>query len=236
MTNNLSKRLAAEFFGSAFLLAAVVGSGIMGVKLADGSAAIALLANSISTGAALAVLITVFGPVSGAHFNPAVSAAMLIREGFPPFDAAAYALAQVAGAFAGVMIAHAMFDLPLVQVSQTVRTGTGQWIAEAVATAGLVLTIIGVSRTNPSAVAIMVALYITSAYWFTASTSFANPAVTLARSITATFAGISPGSVAAFIGAQIVGMVAALGVAHLVFSEAPSGEVLSAPPRRQGAP
>ncbi|MGD9786227.1 MAG: aquaporin [Hyphomicrobiaceae bacterium] len=211
------RTLIAEGLGTAFLLATVVGSGIMGAKLAGGNVAIALLANSLATGAILVVLILVLGPVSGAHFNPVVSLTFALRRELPLGTLAPYVAVQVAGAIAGVVAAHAMFDLPLWQVSSTVRTGGGQWFAEAVATMGLVLTILGCLKADPKAVPYAVGLYITAAYWFTASTSFANPAVTIARTLTDTFAGIAPANAAPFIAAQLAGMVFALAVARLLW-------------------
>lgn len=210
----LARRLAAECLGTAFLLAAVVGSGIMAGRLSGGNGALALLCNTLPTGAILTVLILTFAPLSGAHFNPAVSIAFVLRRELPASDAALYIAAQLFGAVIGVWAAHAMFELPLWQVSVTVRTGHGQWIAEAVATFGLLLTIFGCAARNPSAVPFAVGLYITSAYWFTASTSFANPAVTIARSISDTFAGIAPSGVIAFVCAQLVGMLGAVVLAR----------------------
>lgn len=210
----LAQRLGAEALGSAFLLATVVGSGIMAQKLAGGNAALALLGNTLPTGAILVVLILILGPVSGAHFNPAVSLAFAFRGELPWRDTVAYGAVQLIGAVAGVFAAHAMFDLPVWQLSSTVRTGTGQWFAEAVATFGLLLTIFGCVATAKGAVAYAVGLYITAAYWFTASTSFANPAVTVARSLSDTFAGIAPGGVPAFIAAQLAGTLAAIAVAR----------------------
>ena len=209
MTADLSRRAAAEFLGSAFLLAAVVGSGIMAAKLAGGNGALALLCNTLPTGAILAVLILIFGPVSGAHFNPAVTLAFAFRRELPPAVAAVYLAVQVAGAIVGAWIAHLMFELPLIQISATARAGLGQWIAEAVATFGLLLTIFGCLAGARAAIPYAVGLYITAAYWFTASTSFANPAVTIARSLSDTFAGISPSGVPAFIVAQLAGAFAA---------------------------
>jgi glycerol uptake facilitator-like aquaporin len=206
---SLSRSIAAEWLGTAFLLAAVVGSGIMAEKLAGGNVAIALLGNTIPTGAILVVLILIFGPVSGAHFNPAVTLAFAFRGELPWARAGLYIAAQMIGAIAGVWAAHAMFELPLWQMSTTQRFGGGQWFAEAVATFGLLLTIFGCVARNPGAVPYAVGLYITSAYWFTASTSFANPAVTIARSLSDTFAGIAPGGVLAFIAAQLAGAAAA---------------------------
>ena len=216
---SLSQRAASELLGSAFLLATVVGSGIMASRLAAGNGAIALLCNTMPTGAILVVLIQVFGPISGAHFNPAVSLAFAIRREVPWRDVGVYIPCQVAGAIAGVLAAHAMFDLPLWQVSRTVRTGQGQWFAEFVATFGLLLTIFGCLVHAKDKIPLAVGLYITSAYWFTASTSFANPAVTLARSLSDTFAGIDPTGAPAFIAAQLVGMGAAVIVAHRLFSD-----------------
>jgi glycerol uptake facilitator-like aquaporin len=208
--SSLARRLFSEWLGTAFLLAAVVGSGIMAAKLAGGNGAVALLCNTLATGAILVVLILIFGPVSGAHFNPAVSIAFALRTALLWRDAFLYIGAQLVGAIVGVWAAHLMFELPLWQFSATSRTGAGQWLAEAVATFGLVLTIFGCVARTPSAVACAVGLYITSAYWFTASTSFANPAVTVARSLSDTFAGIAPAGVLAFILAQLVGMLVAV--------------------------
>jgi len=208
--SSLAQRCLAECLGTAFLLAAVVGSGIMAAKLAGGNGALALLCNTLPTGAILTVLILTFGPVSGAHFNPAVSAAMTLRGELPPRILGLYTVAQIVGAVLGVWAAHLMFELPLWQLSNTVRTGPGQWLAEAVATFGLLLTILGCAARTPAAVPYAVGLYITAAYWFTASTSFANPAVTIARSLSDTFAGIAPSGVFAFIVAQFIGMFAAV--------------------------
>lgn len=204
---NLLKQLIAEFIGTLLLLATVVGSGIMGETLAGGNTAIALLANTIATGAILVVLILMFGPLSGAHFNPAVTLAFLIRQEIERSRAFLYVLVQVAGAITGVWIAHGMFEREILQLSTTARTGAGQWFAEGVATFGLVGTILAVLRHRPDAVPFAVGLYITAAYWFTASTSFANPAVTIARGLTNTFSGIQPDHVLAFILAQITGSV-----------------------------
>jgi glycerol uptake facilitator-like aquaporin len=202
---SLSRRLAAEALGTALLLAIVIGSGIMGERLAGGNVALALLGNTLATGAGLVVLITIFGPISGAHFNPAVTLAFALRREAPAGEAAAYALVQTAGAVAGVFLAHAMFAEPILQVSQKLRDGPAQALSEAVATFGLVATILGCLRFRPAATAAAVGLYIAAAYWFTASTSFANPAVTLARGFTNTFAGIELGHVLPFIAAQVVG-------------------------------
>jgi glycerol uptake facilitator-like aquaporin len=206
----LVRRVFCEGLGTAFLLAAVVGSGIMAQKLAGGNIALALLGNTLPTGAMLVVLILIFGPLSGAHFNPAVSIAFALRRELSWPEAVVYIAAQIVGAIIGVWTAHLMFELPLWQFSATTRTGPGQWLAEAVATFGLLLTIFGSVARTPAAAPYAVGLYITSAYWFTASTSFANPAVTIARSLSDTFAGIVPAGVAAFIAAQLAGMIAAV--------------------------
>jgi glycerol uptake facilitator-like aquaporin len=216
---SLAQRAVAECLGTAFLLAAVVGSGIMAAKLAGGNGALALLCNTLPTGAILAVLILTFGPVSGAHFNPAVTTALALRRELPAGVAAVYIAVQIVGGILGVLAAHAMFELPLWQVSMTVRTGSGQWFAEAVATFGLLLTIFGCSARTPAAVPYAVGLYITAAYWFTASTSFANPAVTIARSLSDTFAGIAPAGIAAFVAAQFAGMLAAVMLGRWLWGE-----------------
>jgi glycerol uptake facilitator-like aquaporin len=200
-----SRKIAAEAMGTALLLAAVVGSGIMAERLAGGNVALALLGNTLSTGAMLTVLVLVFGPVSGAHFNPAVSLVFAIRRELPLRLFALYVLAQMVGAIIGVMCAHAMFEQPILQVSDTARSGPAQWLSELVATFGLIGTILGVSKTRPGAVACAVGLYISAAYWFTSSTSFANPAVTVARSLSDTFAGIRPIDVPPFVVAEFVG-------------------------------
>lgn len=202
---SVSQRLTAEALGSALLLATVIGSGIMGDKLSGGNVAIALLGNTLPTGAILVVLITMLGPISGAHFNPAVTSVFVLRGEIDVPLAIGYVVAQIFGAIVGVLVAHAMFDLPLLQLSGKVRTGPDQWFAETVATFGLLLTILATLKSKPSAVPVSVGLYITAAYWFTASTSFANPAVTVARALSDTFAGIRPGDVLAFIAAQFVG-------------------------------
>jgi glycerol uptake facilitator-like aquaporin len=207
---SLARRIFAEWLGTAFLLAAVVGSGIMAERLAGGNIALALLCNTMPTGAILVVLILVFGPLSGAHFNPAVSIAFAVRRELPWSIAAVYVVAQIIGAVAGVWAAHLMFALPVWQLSTTSRAGAGQWLAEAVATFGLLLTIFGCATRSPAAIPYAVGLYITSAYWFTASTSFANPAVTIARSLSDTFSGIAPSDVFAFIAAQFIGMAMAV--------------------------
>jgi glycerol uptake facilitator-like aquaporin len=211
---SLAQRAAAECLGTAFLLATVVGSGIMAAKLAGGNGAVALLCNTLPTGAILVVLILAFGPVSGAHFNPAVSLALALRRELPTHIVPAYVAAQIAGAILGVLAAHAMFELPLWQLSTTVRTGPGQWFAECVATFGLLLIILGCAARSAAAIPYAVGLYITAAYWFTASTSFANPAVTIARALSNTYAGIAPAGVVAFIGAQLIGAIIAVPLAR----------------------
>ncbi|PVE25504.1 aquaporin family protein [Microvirga sp. KLBC 81] len=212
MREPLSRRLLAEGLGTAFLLATVVGSGIMGAKLAGGNVALALLGNTLPTGAILVVLILIFGPVSGAHFNPAVTLAFTLKRALTWQEGGFYIVAQVVGAILGVWAAHSMFELPVWQLSLTVRTGAGQWIAEFIATFGLLLTIFGCIARAPSAIPYAVGLYITAAYWFTASTSFANPAVTLARALSDTFAGIAPTNVPGFILAQLAGMLMAVAI------------------------
>jgi glycerol uptake facilitator-like aquaporin len=211
---SLRRRMFSEWLGTAFLLATVVGSGIMAQKLAGGNVALALLGNTIPTGCILVVLILIFGPLSGAHFNPAVTLAFAWRGELPWPDAGLYIAAQIAGAIAGVWAAHLMFELPVWQFSVTSRTGGSQWLAEAIATFGLLLTISGCAARTPAAIPYAVGLYITAAYWFTASTSFANPAVTIARSLSDTFAGIAPSGVAGFVAAQLLGMATAVVVSN----------------------
>ena len=214
-----SRAYAAEAFGTAILLATVVGSGVMAENLAGGNVAIALLGNTLPTGAILVVLITILGPISGAHFNPAVSLAMCLTGRMPWTRLLPFILCQIAGAVIGVWIAHAMFDLSIFQFSTKIRWGEGQWIAEAVATFGLLFTIFGGLRHNPPAIPLAVGLYITAAYWFTASTSFANPAVTLARALTNTFSGIAPATVIPFIVAQILGALLGVAVCRWLFAD-----------------
>lgn len=210
MQANLPRRIVAEALGTAMLLAAVVGSGIMAERLAGGNVAVALLANTIATGAALVALILTFGGISGAHFNPAVTVCDAIQGGLSKIDALAYTAAQITGAFVGVAAANVMFGLPVFFASQKIRTGSAQWLSEFVATFGLLAVIWGCVRLRSATVVpFAVAAYITAAYWFTASTSFANPAVTLARSMSDTFAGIRPLDVPGFIGAQLLGAIAA---------------------------
>jgi glycerol uptake facilitator-like aquaporin len=209
-------RAAAEFIGTAFLLAAVVGSGIMGERLSQGNDALALLANSLATGFALFALIVAFGPRSGAHFNPVVTLALAFRKEFSGRAIAPYVVAQLLGAIVGVLIAHAMFDLPLIQWSEKARSSSGQWLSEIVATAGLVFVVLSCGKAGPWAAPAAVGGYIAAAYWFTASTSFANPAVTLARGFTTTFAGINPGHIAPFVLAQFAGAGLALALDRLL--------------------
>ena len=213
---NLQKPLA-EFLGTAMLAATVVGSGIMAQKLCGGNVGLALLCNTIATGTILFVLIELLGPLSGAQFNPVVSLWLTLENKQSMTQTATFAIAQIAGGIIGALLANAMFDLPLIQFSTTSRGGTGQWLAEVIATFGLVLTIAGLSKTKPSAISSAVALYITSAYFFTSSTSFANPAVTIARLFSDTFAGISPTSVLPFILVQIIGAILAWRVSKILF-------------------
>jgi glycerol uptake facilitator-like aquaporin len=213
----LFRRLLAEGLGSMLLAAAVIGSGIMAERLADGNDAVALLANTGATVAVLGVLITLLAPISGAHFNPAVTIAMALRRKLPVREAAGYVVTQIVGCCGGAMLAHAMFALPLIQASTHVRTGMPQWLAEFVATAGLLLVVLGARARD---IACMVAAWIGAAYWFTSSTSFANPAITIARSLTDSFSGIRPADVAPFIGAQIVGAIFAVALARQLFPTA----------------
>jgi glycerol uptake facilitator-like aquaporin len=224
MSVPLARRLAAEGLGSFFLFATVIGSGIMAENLAGGIEAIALLGNTVATGAILAVLIAMFGPISGAHFNPAVSLVAALRRELGWSDALLYTVAQLAFGILGAWAAHLMFGLPALQLSVKARTGLGQWLGEGIATFGLVLTILGTVRHRPAWVPASVALYITAAYWFTSSTSFANPAITIARSLSDSFAGIAPANVPAFVGAQLLGAVAAAGTARLLFPAAAGSE------------
>jgi glycerol uptake facilitator-like aquaporin len=210
MRSKLRARMVAEFLGTAFLVAAVVGSGIMGERLANGNAALALLANTIATGAALVVLILTFGPISGAHLNPVVSVGEAMEGGLDWGDVVPYIGTQIFGGIAGTIAAHAMFGLPLISVSRHIRGGPSQFLSEFIATFGLLCVIWGCSRSRPSVVPFAAGGYITAAYWFTASTSFANPAVTIARSLSDTFAGIRPADVPLFIVAQFAGGIAAV--------------------------
>lgn len=213
------RAIGAEAIGSAMLFATVIGSGIMAERLAGGNVAIALLGNTLATGAILFVLVTMLAPVSGAHLNPAVTLIMRLRGHIPTATALAYVAAQLAGGVLGVWLAHLMFDVPILQLSAKIRSGPGQLAGEAVATFGLVLTILGTERMRPESIPASVALYITAAYWFTSSTSFANPAITIARSLSDSFAGIAPACVPAFIAAQLVGALAAHLVAGTLFAE-----------------
>jgi len=219
MASSFFQRVLAEFTGTALLLATVIGSGVMGETLSGGNVAIALLANTLATGAILVVLITMLGPISGAHFNPAVTAVFAVRGELDGRVAIAYVAAQSAGAVAGVLVAHAMFDLSILQLSHKARTGWGQALSEWVASFGLITTILLTVRARAEAVATSVGLYITAAYWFTASTSFANPAVTLARAFSDTFAGIRLEDVPVFIAAQLAGAFCALALVHLLTGE-----------------
>lgn len=206
---DVTRRLFAEALGTALLVAIVIGSGIMGERLAGGNVAIALLGNTLATGAGLVVLILVFGPISGAHFNPVVSLSFALQRKLPWREFTFYTAMQIVGGIMGAMLAHAMFDLPLLMQSTHIRTGPGNWIGEIVASFGLLITILGCLRSRPEAIPYAVGLFITAGYWFTSSTSFANPAVTIARSFSDTFAGIRPEDVLGFIAAQIVGSVLA---------------------------
>jgi glycerol uptake facilitator-like aquaporin len=216
----MERKLMAEWLGTFSLLATVIGSGIMAERLAEGNVAIALLGNTIPTGAILVVLITIFGPISGAHFNPAVTLCFALRKEISLPHSGLYVAAQVFGGIVGVFAAHVMFDHPIFDPSATLRTGTGQWVGEFVATFGLVGTILCCLKARPDAVPMAVGLYITAAYWFTSSTSFANPAVTIARSFSDTFAGINPANVAAFVAVQLVAAVLATGFFRWLLAEA----------------
>lgn len=224
MRYSIAQKLAAEALGTGFLVATVVGSGIMAETLSPANPGVALLANAIATGAILYVLITALGPVSGAHLNPVVSMVFALRREIGVGAALAFALVQIGGGAAGTLLAHAMFDQPLIQFSERVRSGPGQWLSEGAATFALVFTILGTLRARPSAVPVAVALVIVAGYWFTASTSFANPAVTVARMLTDTFSGIAPANAAAFIVAQAVGAALAWLAAERVFGWLPTRE------------
>lgn len=216
---SLARKLTVELLGTSFLLATVVGSGIMAERLSGGNVALALLGNTLPTGAILVVLITLFGRISGAHFNPAVTAMFMLKREISPTEGTLYILVQVIAAILGVWLAHLMFGEIIVQFSEKIRSGTGQWVSEVVASFGLVTTILLTRRANPSAIALMVGLYITAAYWFTASTSFANPAVTIARGLSNTFAGIAPGGIPAFIAMQLLGAGLALIVCNWLLED-----------------
>ena len=215
----MKQRLLAEAIGSFFLFACVVGSGVMAEGLAGGNVAVALLGNTLATGAILAVLIAMLGPISGAHFNPAVTLAFRIRGEIGTREALLFVVVQLCAGIAGVWAAHVMFDLPVWQYSIKPRTGTGQWLGEFIATFGLVLTILGTIKVSKAWVPASVGLYISAAYWFTSSTSFANPAITVARSLSNTFAGISPADVLGFIAAQLAGGVAAVYMFRVLYAE-----------------
>jgi glycerol uptake facilitator-like aquaporin len=219
----LPRRLAAEGLGAFFLFATVIGSGIMAENLSRGNEAVALLANTAATGAMLYVLIAMLGPISGAHMNPAVSLVAALRRELGWRDAGLYALVQLGFGILGAWAAHLMYELPALQLSVKARTGLGQWTGEAVATFGLVIVILGTVRHRPQSVPASVALYIVAAYWFTSSTSFANPAITVARSLSDSFAGIAPADVAPFVATQLIGALAAAAVACLLFAPAASG-------------
>lgn len=221
MKEPLSRRLAAEALGAALLVATVVGSGIMAERLAGGNVAIALLGNTIPTGAILVMLITLLGPVSGAHFNPVVSGVMVAKGLLPAREAGPYMLVQIAGGVAGTLVAHAMFGLPILASGVAARGGAGLWMGEIVATATLLFVILGGLRVAPERIPLLVGLTITAAYWFTSSTSFANPAVTIARGFTPSFSGIAPGDVPAFILAQIAGAALGAVAARAVFGHPP---------------
>lgn len=223
MKNGWARPLTAEFIGTALLVATVVGSGVMAERLSGGNDALALLGNTIATGAILFVLITIFGPVSGAHFNPAVTLVFAARRELTWPGVPAFVVVQIAGGICGTLLAHAMFELPLLQVAATSRDGSAQLLSEAVATFALVVAILGTLRTRPEAVPIAVGLVITAGYWFTASTSFANPAVTIARALSDTIAGIAPDDAPGFIAAQLAGAAVATAVAAMVFGRARPG-------------
>jgi glycerol uptake facilitator-like aquaporin len=218
MAADLSRRIVAEALGTAMLVATVVGSGIMADRLTD-DVGLSLLGNTLPTGAILVVLITILGPISGAHFNPAVTLVFALRREIESNAALAYVIAQIAGGVAGTLLAHAMFELPILQISQTVRTGNGQWIAELVAAFGLVFTILAGLRFRSDAIPWLVGLYITAAYWFTASTSFANPAVAIARAVSNTFAGIRPIDLPGFIVADLLGALFAMALAGWLLAQ-----------------
>lgn len=227
--------LAAEFLGSAFLLATVVGSGIMSAKLSGGNEALALIGNTLPTGAILAVFITMMGPISGAHFNPAVTVVFWFRGEICSLLAVGYVMAQLAGAVVGVFAAHMMFDVPVLQLSGTIRSGSGQWFSEWVATFGLLITILATVKTKPSSVAMSVGLYIVAAYWFTASTSFANPAVTIARAFSDTYSGIRIIDVVPFVAAQLIGALSAAVTCHWLLAGFRPPSSLSSPQLRNNA-
>lgn len=218
-----TRRLIAEGLGSGLLFACVVGSGIMAEALAGGNVAVALLGNTLATGAILYVLITIFGPISGAHFNPAVTLVMRLRRELSTREALAFVVMQLTGGIIGIFVTHLMFDLPILQYSLKARAGIGNWTGEFVATFGLLLTILGAVRYRPDNLPAAVALYIVAGYWFTSSTSFANPAIAVARSMSNSFAGIAPGDVPMFVAMQLAGAITALAVSRVLFVEEPAG-------------
>lgn len=219
MANIMARQLTAEALGSFFLFATVVGSGIMAESLAGGNVAVALLGNTLATAAILFVLIAILGPISGAHFNPVVTLVMALKRQISAHNGLLFVLMQLSGGILGVLACHIMFDLPIWQLSEKVRTGPGQWLGEAIASFGLIFTILGAVRHRPDWVAPAVALYITAGYWFTSSTSFANPAITIARALTNSFAGIAPADVAAFVAAQLAGALLAWWVGGWLFAD-----------------
>lgn len=237
MQFDLTRRLAAEALGTFFLVMAVVGSGVMAENLAGGNEALALLCNTVATGAVLVVIITIFVSVSGAHFNPAVTLVMLLRGDIANGAAVAYVAVQIAGGCLGAVAAHLMFGLDPIQLGSPARTGLGQWLGEIIATFGLIATILGCVRFRPGALAASVGLYITSAYWFTASTSFANPAVTIARSLSNTFSGIAPGDAPGFVVAELIGALAAAYLFGWLFKAEPTAHLgqQREPRRRRGS-
>lgn len=218
----MARELFSEWLGTFFLVAVVIGSGIMGERLADGNTALALLANTLATGAILVVIILIFGPISGAHFNPAVTLVFLIRQDIEGKTALLYTVVQILGGVTGAIVAHIMFELPLIEPSTTVRSGISQWVAEFVATFGLMATILGCLKTRPSAIPYAVGLFISAGYWFTSSTSFANPAVTIARTLTPTFSGIAPADAPAFILTQLIAALVAVIVLGWLFDNSAS--------------
>ncbi len=218
-----TRRLIAEGLGSGLLFACVVGSGIMAEALAGGNVAVALLGNTLATGAILYVLITIFGPISGAHFNPAVTLVMRLRGELSTREALAFVVMQLTGGIIGIFVTHLMFDLPILQYSLKARAGIGNWTGEFVATFGLLLTILGAVRYRPDNLPAAVALYIVAGYWFTSSTSFANPAIAVAHSMSNSFAGIAPGDVPMFVAMQLAGAITALAVSRVLFFEEPAG-------------
>lgn len=235
MTLPLARRAGSEALGALLLFACVIGSGVMAERLAGGNVAVALLGNTLATAAMLLVLVSVLGPVSGAHLNPAVTLVAVLRRELTAGDGLAYAAAQLAGGLAGVLLAHAMFEMPLFEIGVKVRTGPGQWLSEGVATFALVLAILGGVRHRPAWLPAIVAAAVTAGYWFTASTSFANPAITLARALTDSFAGIRPADAPAFIAAQLAGACLAAGCATLLFGPGPAAAATAGQPDQASA-